>query len=315
MRFIVRYFFLSIRDSISDSTDSLASFIGFNTSLSDMIAIDASNSHWVGFFAWAFICFQVQFVWAAPITNAILGLFFTTPKGEKDKIAVGFVGALSPRSVKEYRNRAVSTMHASLFSLLYLYYWIMAPARDQPFYPSSMVSLGVFEKNALFIMQGYLCYDFLYEVWSLVQDMRTIRDSTRGHAISNHLQTLLHHVMGIASHAQIISTNSQWGAMFMFMIYGAEMSTPPLNVSWLLHQLKLTDNLKFKLVSLHLFLAFTYRTMIGPYVCYLMYSNCSTLGAEQALYWMLSVSTGIFILLNFFWYYKLIKMAIATFFS
>jgi hypothetical protein len=280
-----------------------------------MFHIMESHSHWIGFFGWALICVLVQFVWAAPVTNACLGLFFAPPKGEKGKVGCGFVDSLSPRSAKEWRNRAVSTVHASLFSVLYAYYWIMTPARDQVIAPSADISLRPFERHILFVMQGYLCYDCVFELWSLLQDLKTIKDKTRGHAISNHLQTLLHHVMGIISHSLIITTNSQWGAVLMFMIYGAEMSTPPLNVSWLMHQLKLTENILFKLVSLNLFLSFTYRTTIGPYVFYMITSNYEALSSEQALVWMLLTSTAIFIVLNFFWYYKLIKMAIATFFS
>jgi hypothetical protein len=277
--------------------------------------LEFSGSHWIGFFGWAVICALVQFVWASPITNGCLGLFFSPPKAEKDKLGNGFVNSLSPRSAKEWRNRAVSTMHASLFSVLYIYYWTMTPAREQVVASSAAITLGSFEKHVLYVMQGYLCYDCIYELWSLKEDMRTIKDKTRAHAISNHMQTLLHHAMGIISHALIITTQSQWGAMFMFMIYGAEISTPPLNVSWLMHQLKLTENFLFKLVSLNLFLSFTYRTAIGPYVFYTIASNYEILGTEQALFWMLLTSTAIFIFLNFFWYYKLIKMAIATFFS
>lgn len=94
------------------------------------------------------------------------------------------------------------------------------------------------------------------------------------------------------------------------MIYLAEMSTPFLNVSWLLNELSHYPTLLL-LVSIILLLAFfACRVVMGPYLMYHLYTHWD--GNPQWMYFINIVITIFFIALNTYWFYQLIKKAVSN---
>jgi hypothetical protein len=95
------------------------------------------------------------------------------------------------------------------------------------------------------------------------------------------------------------------------MVYIAEGSTPALNISWFLHQLKLKDSLWFKLCVLLLLVKFfCLRVVLGPYLVHHLLTHRDTWGEDADVMFVFNLLICVFfMLLNFYWFFLLVSMA------
>ena len=233
-----------------------------------------------------------------------------------------------------YGNRFTSFLHSIIMSLLFLAYWL-SPAILSSHNSSSSSSLpplfstkntiGSYEYFCMNIMIGYLYYDTLYELFSSFFSFNSkieIKENKKKKFDSATLQILLHHLLGIISHWLIQYYHSGTASIFLMGIYGAEMSTPFLNISWLLLELKLKDSSLFFLNGIILLITFLWRNVLGGFILYQFYAlydewNQSTSLSDgtinplydQIVYFMLLIITIFFAALNVIWTLKLLKKA------
>lgn len=90
------------------------------------------------------------------------------------------------------------------------------------------------------------------------------------------------------------------------MIYLAELSTPFLNVSWLLSELNNAPSLLLIIGGLLILTFFISRVVMGPYLLYHMVTHWSAT-ANEVLYFTNLFIVAFFILMNFYWFYQLIQ--------
>ena len=95
------------------------------------------------------------------------------------------------------------------------------------------------------------------------------------------------------------------------IIFLAEGSTPLLNISWLLQKLNMTKTTLFKACAVVLILTFfVLRILLSPYMVIHMLLHQAAWGENTfELYWFNVAIVAFFMLLNFFWFYKLIQVA------
>jgi len=152
-------------------------------------------------------------------------------------------------------------------------------------------------------MMGYLWYDALLELFN-------------GDA---KLDTLGHHVLGICSHLSSRLSDNHAAGYYSMLVYLAEISTPFLHSTWLMHQLKFTDSSIFKVFVVLLLGTFVCRCCVGPYMVMHMISfqpewargeNKPDPQEFDYLFWGNVVVVSLFAFLNFSWFYILIKIAL-----
>lgn len=111
----------------------------------------------------------------------------------------------------------------------------------------------------------------------------------------------------------IASVSNHYVSLFSMLVLIAEGSTPSLNLSWLLHQLKLTNTVAFQFAVMSLLLLFfLLRVLLGPYMvihCYINADEWGTDSFHRALFYFNISIIFLFCLLNFYWFYKLIEVA------
>lgn len=211
------------------------------------------------------------------------------------RIGINFPSHSNP----ELFNQIVSTYHSALFSIMYVYVWVFSGHQHQEFKDADpMHSL---DHLLLELMIGYMLYDTSFEVLMMFRGRKTW---------SMHAQILLHHVMGLVTHGMIVDLDSGIAGRLMLVIYGAEVSTPFLNSSWILNHFDLSSNVFFKVVTGAVFVTFLYRLFIGPYVVYCLVSRVNHWSKFPLLFNILCVVASVFSLLNFFWFYKLYQRAV-----
>lgn len=93
------------------------------------------------------------------------------------------------------------------------------------------------------------------------------------------------------------------------MIYIAELSTPFLNVSWLLNELKNAPALLNVIGILLVLTFFVARVVLGPYLLYHMITFWNS--GPPALYYVNVAIIIFFILMNYFWFYQLMKKVVS----
>ena len=176
------------------------------------------------------------------------------------------------------------------------YYWFYL----NPTFDILVKTDGKLENQTLHIMMGYIIYDTIYELSSPTKQ----------------IDILIHHIIGFLSHLSTIYTQNNSALYYSMFIFLAEASTPFLNISWILYQLKYNNNLLFHICSILLLITFfIFRVILGPYAVYHLFIYKYTWGDsnnDNISYYMWSCNTFIiilFALLNTFWFYKLIKMA------
>lgn len=203
-----------------------------------------------------------------------------------------------PNSRQELYNQIVSSYHSSLFSLMYIYVWTLSGTQDMSFKDDDAVH--PLDRLLLEVMIGYMLYDTIFEMYMMTEGRKSW---------SAHSQILLHHIMGLVTHGMIIDMDSGIAGRLMLVIYGAEVSTPFLNSSWILDHFDLSSNFFFKIVTGAVFFTFLYRLCVGPYVLYCLISRASQWTYYPLLFNILCLVASVFSLLNFFWFYKLYKKA------
>lgn len=189
-------------------------------------------------------------------------------------------------------NRAASIVHACVMFTATSYYWsILNPSMTRE------AEVSAHQTFLLDIMMGYMYYDAAVV-------LATTRD----------LEVLLHHVVGWISHISVRLTNSGPIAFYITMIYMAEGSTPLLHSLWMAHSLGKTSSKMFKALSVLLVLLFlVLRLVNGPYALYHMLVSKPDIPEwddHPLLYWSNWAILGIFVLLNYFWFYVLVKVAV-----
>lgn len=240
---------------------------------------------------------------------------------------------LNSQQLSVYGNRFTSFLHSIIMSLLFLAYWLSpatlssnnSSSSSSPSLFSTKTTIGSYEYFCMNIMIGYLYYDTLYEVISSFFPFNSkseIKENKKKKFDSATLQILLHHLLGIISHWLIQYYHSGTASIFLMGIYGAEMSTPFLNISWLLLELKLKNSLLFFLNGIILLITFLWRNILGGFILYQFYAlydewNQSTSLSDgtinplydQIVYFMLLIITIFFAALNIIWTLKLLKKA------
>lgn len=240
---------------------------------------------------------------------------------------------LNSQQLSVYGNRFTSFLHSIIMSLLFLAYWLSpatlssnnSSSSSSPSLFSTKTTIGSYEYFCMNIMIGYLYYDTLYEVISSFFPFNSkseIKENKKKKFDSATLQILLHHLLGIISHWLIQYYHSGTASIFLMGIYGAEMSTPFLNISWLLLELKLKNSSLFFLNGIILLITFLWRNILGGFILYQFYAlydewNQSTSLSDgtinplydQIVYFMLLIITIFFAALNVIWTLKLLKKA------
>ena len=94
-------------------------------------------------------------------------------------------------------------------------------------------------------------------------------------------------------------------------IYGAEMSTPLLNSTWLMTKLKVTKShyILFNVLGYMLLAFFVFRNVVGIDVLYHMLTNPDLWVGFMEFYYFFVVTTVMFAGLNAVWLYKFLVMA------
>mmetsp|Transcript_32112 Transcript_32112/g.54160 ORF Transcript_32112/g.54160 Transcript_32112/m.54160 type:complete len:250 (-) Transcript_32112:67-816(-) len=201
----------------------------------------------------------------------------------------GFLSSLTPQDKRSFCNRTVSTLHATIMFGQAVYYWIyLNPAVE-------IVSDAIgYESRSVLIMCGYLIYDTIFEFLH------------GGQAL-----TLAHHILGGASHASSLYSANSAALFYCMIIFVAEGSTPLLNISWLLQKLGLSNTALFIGCAAALILTFfVVRVVLSAYMVIHMILYQRDWGPDtDLLFWFNFVIVFIFGLLNYFWFYKLLKLA------
>jgi hypothetical protein len=218
-------------------------------------------------------------------------------------------------------NRCTSFLHSIVMSLLFIFYWL-SPFEAMEY--STKTHIGDYEYFCMNLMVGYLLYDTCYEFYqSFATSANVVKENKRKATIdAATLQILAHHVLGLLSHWLIQFFSSGTGSIFLMGIYGAEMSTPFLNISWLLLELKLKDSTIFFVNGLALLTTFLWRNILGAFILYQFHAlsahwvNSASLsdGSTSPLYdnlvfYLLLLITLFFASLNVIWTLKLLKKA------
>jgi len=96
------------------------------------------------------------------------------------------------------------------------------------------------------------------------------------------------------------------------MVYIAELSTPFLNISWLMNSASLTDSPLFLLNVIVLMVSFLFcRIFMGPYFFYHLVTSWVTQEGEHPFLFYLNIVIVLsFNVLNFYWYGLLLKLAL-----
>ena len=191
-------------------------------------------------------------------------------------------------------NRGVSTLHAVYMFFHTVEYFIYVNPGFEILTDVSGISL--LTRHLLDSMMGYLWYDMTVELLGTRQT-----------------DTLLHHILGIASHMSTRLSNNSAAGFYSMCVYIAEGSTPSLNLSWFLHQLKVSGSpFLFAAASL-LASFFLCRVVQGPLLIYHMWTRRKQWGGESgttALFWGNFIIILIFVVLNFVWFSKLVALAV-----
>jgi hypothetical protein len=255
-------------------------------------------------FCWTFLCFLSYL--STPSLSSLLIPSFSRIQ-------------LSQQHV--WGNRCTSFLHSIVMSVLFVVYW-SCPIEGMDY--STKTHIGDYEYFCMNLMVGYLLYDTCYEFQqSLALSFNSVKEKKPKFVIdSATLQILAHHLLGLVSHWLIQFFSSGTGSIFLMGIYGAEISTPFLNISWLLLELKLKDSKVFFVNGLTLLATFFWRNLLGAFILYQFHHlsgdwvNSASLsdGSTSPLYdnlvfYLLLLITLFFAGLNVLWTLKLLKKA------
>jgi hypothetical protein len=195
--------------------------------------------------------------------------------------------------------RICSTTHAIIMFSIALYYWgfIFPYYRKLDF--NSIDKIGSYEKNTFKMMIGFLWYDSIIELCQTRQ-----------------LDTLAHHLICLSALYSILITNNSAHCYYSMVGFIAEGSTPWLNLCWLYFNTNTTHKIAYKISSINLMITFFIcRVCMATYVLWHVnyYVKEWPWKTEPYIYQLYTFSYFIslsFAILNYYWFYKLIKMAI-----
>lgn len=209
------------------------------------------------------------------------------------KLYIPYFKTLDSTNRLLWYQRAISTVHATIMFSLTVYYWLV----KNPTWKLITTSDGQYESFTICIMLGYLLFDCIHDTyygWSF--DM------------------FLHHGVGATSHILTLAYFNKAAMYICMIVYLAEGSTPFLSISWIMNQVKLKDTLLFKIASTLLIVNFfVFRVVMSPVCFYVLIQSKDSWGdsdAEKYLFYGNTVVIAFFGLLNQFWFYKLIKIAL-----
>lgn len=195
---------------------------------------------------------------------------------------------------QDWYNRGVSIIHAFIMFVRAITYWfLLNPAMKLT------LPLDNFGVITLDIMMGYLWYDLLIEAAKSKKQY----------------STLLHHLLGYFSLYSVRASHSKLGIFYFMLVFVAEGSTPLLHMLWFLSKLRLKDSLVFKSLGTLLFIVFfALRIIMGPYTLWHLVAKRAAWDsrAEPEGYWLfpsLVVVACSFVLINFYWFALLLRMA------
>jgi hypothetical protein len=194
--------------------------------------------------------------------------------------------------------KLVSAVNALTMIVKTFSFWIT----QNKFFSIEFNSYRTSEQLTICSMIGYLIYDFIHDI-----------------SIGNfEYDITIHHFLGIISHASTLYTGNNSAMFYTMVIYLAETSTPFLNTSWLLHQLKFDNTMLFKICAgLLLVTFFLYRVILAPVVLYHLIIHRQTWGEktiDKAMFYGNFSIIFLFAILNMFWFYMMISKFLNTFF-
>jgi len=195
--------------------------------------------------------------------------------------------------------RICSSIHAIIMFSLTLYYWtyIFPNYRRMDF--TSINKIGSYEKNTFKLMIGFLWYDLIIELYH-----------------SRQIDMLLHHIISLFGMYSIINTNNNAYCFYTMICLISEGSTPWLNLCWLYFNRNKTNKLFYKISSINLIITFFLcRVCMASYVVWHINYYKKEWPWETDLYvyksYIISYCVTIFFTaLYYYWFYKLIKVAI-----
>ena len=107
----------------------------------------------------------------------------------------------------------------------------------------------------------------------------------------------------------LLYLTSFYSFLLSMMVYLAELSTPFLNISWLLNSLKLQSSLPLTICSIVLVITFFISRVIwGPFLFWHMWNNWTS--EPRYLFHINVFIVGFFVVLNFYWFYQLIRVVL-----
>lgn len=189
-------------------------------------------------------------------------------------------------------NRSVASMHSGVITGMSIYYWMYINTEWDVF---QTTELDPFAKRSCDMMMAYLIYDLFHE---LTFPERADRE------------TLLHHIMGLATHLTARILGSTATCNYFMMIYIAELSTPFLHLCWAMYAMGFKETPMFKVVCVIVLISYFFvRTLWGPFMLWHCYSNGEN-WAKNPIDYMLYIPNCvvlvIFVLLNWMWFRALV---------
>ena len=172
---------------------------------------------------------------------------------------------------------SVNTIHASLTSISTILYLC------------NILSEWIYVE-ALVISYVYLCYDCFQMI---ISDMNSNMKK----------QLLFHHAIVLINMLPIFIEplrilHNYWH--ISALLYLSEITTIPLNIAWTMNDLKKKDTLIFKCASVAtIILYIPCRLFTSVYVFYMLY--------KDSYFNSFMFFTGVFIILNYYWFYKLVS--------
>tara|TARA_R110002072_G_scaffold45565_6_gene126954 strand:+ start:9313 stop:10065 length:753 start_codon:yes stop_codon:yes gene_type:complete len=215
-----------------------------------------------------------------------------------------------------YINRIFALLHATgcviytiriinRFGLFELWQWDF-------YYSNREGIIEVAKLNAF--MQAYLLVDATFNIFELI---RTRFFNTRYQIVPIDWMMFIHHIVGASSMmAFIVTERLQFNSVYYAF---TELSTIPLHLGWFIHNLNYQNTPVFKqiFITLSILIVVTFfmlRNLGSFIVMYYIYENYYKI---RAMNWIVQSfifygNTAITIL-NFVWFYKIIKMAMKIF--
>ena len=215
----------------------------------------------------------------------------------------------------EGHNRFVSLIHSSLMFALDLHYWqsnhIFTHDKNKV-YSSS-------EKFMIDIMIGYLVYDLIFEMFKgfgeassgKASDLTKVKANRKYKGAIEQVFIFLHHIAGLSSHISTRLSNNPMCYHYSMLVYLAESSTPTLNITWFLYEMKWDKNIFFSIIAYTTLLSFfVLRVLLSPYlVVHMVYYRADWGDGTFLLFYGNLLIMIIFAALNFVWFAKLVNLS------